>query len=103
LRAELEALTAKTAQAKAALTQQPTEAERTHTSTFEKYRAAAQVASQQVYLDEATTRQLIDAQLRQARWKADTVKMCYHNGTRPEHGHNRAIAEWPTASGRGAG
>lgn len=69
------------------------------TKSFEQYRAAAQQASQRLHLDEAATRQLIDAQLRQAGWDVDTVNLRYSNGTRPQKGRNLAIAEWPTASG----
>ena len=50
-------------------------------------------------LDEADTRLLIDAQLREAGWEADSSVLRYSLGARPEHGKNRAIAEWPTASG----
>ncbi len=50
-------------------------------------------------LDESQTRLLIDAQLRAAGWEADTQELRYSRGTRPEAGHYRAIAEWPTASG----
>lgn len=50
-------------------------------------------------LDEVATRHLIDAQLRDAGWEADTVTLRYSAGTRPQPGRNLAIAEWPTASG----
>ena len=52
-----------------------------------------------VELDEADTRQLIDAQLREAEWEADTIALRYSNGTRPVKGRNLAIAEWPTQTG----
>jgi len=52
-----------------------------------------------VVLDEAETRSLIDAQLRDAGWEADTVNLRFSKGVRPEAGRNLAIAEWPTASG----
>jgi len=67
--------------------------------TFDKYRRTARVASQSVYLDEPQTRQIIDAQLRQAGWEADTTNLRYNRGTRPERSRNLAIAEYPTASG----
>lgn len=47
---------------------------------------------------EAETRYLIDEQLRKVGWEADTEKLRYSKGTRPEKGRNMAIAEWPTAS-----
>ena len=47
---------------------------------------------------EAETRYLIDEQLRRVGWEADTEKLRYSKGTRPEKGRNIAIAEWPTNS-----
>lgn len=47
---------------------------------------------------EAETRLLIDEQLRDAGWEADTENLRYACGTRPEDGRNLAIAEWPTDS-----
>lgn len=48
---------------------------------------------------EVDVRRDIDAQLRAAGWEADSVALRYPDGARPERGKNRAIAEWPTASG----
>lgn len=45
------------------------------------------------------TRLLIDDQLRQAGWIADSQNLRYSKGTRPEKSKNMAIAEWPTESG----
>jgi len=59
----------------------------------------AQVASTALELDEAETRKLIDAQLREAGWEADSVALSYKAGVRPSKGKNLAIAEWPTKSG----
>ncbi|MFC2273796.1 MAG: DEAD/DEAH box helicase family protein, partial [Capnocytophaga granulosa] len=50
-------------------------------------------------LSEAETRKLIDAQLCEAGWQADTEHLRYSKGTRPEKGKNLAIAEWPTDKG----
>ena len=50
-------------------------------------------------LDEADTRKLIDVQLQEAGWEADTTNLRYSAGTRPQKGRNFAIAEWPTSSG----
>lgn len=61
-------------------------------------RASAK-ASSQVTLDEAETRLIIDAQLRAAKWEADSENLRNSRGTRPERGRNMAIAEWPTDSG----
>jgi len=67
--------------------------------TFIKIAAAANSAVNAVQLDEADTRKLIDQQLRQAGWEADSALLAYKNGTRPEKNRNRAIAEWPTETG----
>lgn len=56
-------------------------------------------ASTKIDLDEATTRSLIDQQLRDSGWEADTKALRYARGARPIKGRNLAIAEWPTASG----
>ncbi len=60
---------------------------------------ASAKAATHLHLDEAETRLLIDDQLRQAGWLADSEKLRYSKGTRPEKGKNMAIAEWPTESG----
>jgi type I restriction enzyme R subunit len=62
----------------------------------------AQFASQQaekVELDEATTRILIDDQLRSAGWLVDSAVLRHASGVRPLPGQAVAIAEWPTDSG----
>ncbi|MCC7433117.1 MAG: type I restriction-modification system endonuclease [Methanoregulaceae archaeon] len=61
-------------------------------------RMAAQAALN-LSLDEAQTRAIIDEQLRQSGWEADTQNLAYGTGARPEKGKNRAIAEWPTSTG----
>jgi len=55
-----------------------------------------QAASQYIVLNEELTRILIDQQLRDAGWQADTQELTYQKGCRPEKGKNKAIAEWPT-------
>lgn len=50
-------------------------------------------------LDEAETRALIDQQLRDNGWEADTKTLRHSAGIRPTKGRNMAIAEWPTANG----
>ena len=62
---------------------------------FQRLLLSAATASGQVHLDEADTRRIIDAQLRQAGWDADTQTLRYSKGTRPQRGRNMAIAEWP--------
>lgn len=61
--------------------------------------SSANTAASAVQLDEADTRKLIDQQLRQAGWDADSQTIKYNKGARPEKGRNLAIAEWPTESG----
>ncbi len=50
---------------------------------------------------EAETRYMIDEQLRQVGWEANTEEIRYSKGSRPAKGHNMAIAEWPTDSSVG--
>lgn len=59
----------------------------------------ADEAATRIDLDEAETRTLIDQQLRDSGWEADTRMLRYSAGVRPSKGRNLAIAEWPTASG----
>ena len=60
---------------------------------------AATEAAQAIDLDEQTTRSLVDARLRARGWEADTPTLRHAAGARPVAGRNRAIAEWPTATG----
>jgi type I restriction enzyme, R subunit len=62
--------------------------------------ARAQVAGDNIDLDERETRRLIDVQLRQAGWEADSENITYGKGVRPTKGKNLAIAEVPTSDGR---
>lgn len=58
-----------------------------------------EIAATKIDLDESETRALIDQQLRDQEWEADTATLRYSNGVRPAKGRNMAIAEWPTVSG----
>ncbi|MBV8657849.1 MAG: type I restriction-modification system endonuclease [Burkholderiales bacterium] len=58
-------------------------------------------AARKVQLDEAATRVLIDEQLREMGWEADTVKLDYRKGIRPEAGRCMAIAERPVYNAKG--
>lgn len=60
----------------------------------------ARKAGSHLVLSEELTRILIDQQLTDAGWTADTQVLSYKNGARPEKGKNLAIAEWPTKTGR---
>lgn len=59
----------------------------------------AQKAASLITLDEKATRELIDQQLRETGWEADSKTLRYSAGTRPEPSRHLAIAEWPTESG----
>jgi len=59
----------------------------------------ARDAADRIDLDEADTRAIIDQQLRDAGWEVDSKVLRYAKGFRPVKGANRAISEWPTASG----
>jgi type I restriction enzyme, R subunit len=74
-------------------------AERAPPTQSQELLERGEAASKQLDLDEAATRAVIDQQLRDAGWKADTNLLRYSAGTRPAKGHNLAIAEWPTAKG----
>lgn len=64
-------------------------------ATLEK----AVAATAELALDEAETRVLIDAQLNQAGWQADSKNLRFAKGARPEKGTCKAIAEWPAHKG----
>ena len=68
-------------------------------ATIQGFFAAAKQAASKLQLSEKESRKLIDDQLRRAGWEVDSESLRYAKGTRPEKGKNRAIAEWPTASG----
>ncbi|KJY93927.1 type I restriction-modification system endonuclease [Pseudoalteromonas ruthenica] len=70
--------------------------EKSQTSQKQQLSRSTQAASQHIVLDEALTRILIDQQLIEANWQADSQELTYKNGTRPQKGKNIAIAEWPT-------
>lgn len=59
----------------------------------------AEEAAESIVLDEAATRAIIDRQLRDRGWEADSAALRYSKGSRPAKGRAMAIAEWPTASG----
>lgn len=55
----------------------------------------AQAVARNAKLDEQEIRRLIDQQLRERGWEADTQTLRHAKGTRPQVGRNLAIAEWP--------
>jgi type I restriction enzyme, R subunit len=70
------------------------------TQVIQETIARAQVAGDNIDLDERETRRLIDVQLRQAGWEADSENLTYSKAVRPVKGKNLAIAEFPTSDGR---
>ena len=100
---EWEALATAAEADKAALTARLTELQRQAQGqgarSLVSLRQAGRQAANSVDLDEAATRLLIDGDLRQAGWEADSEVLRYSQGARPEKHRNLAIAEWPTNSG----
>jgi type I restriction enzyme R subunit len=86
-------LTAELAALQARAAAQPPEA-------LKQLATASFQASEKLELDEADTRRLIDSQLREAGWEADSERLTHESGARPEPGRSRALAEWPTPNGR---
>ncbi|MFN5046832.1 type I restriction-modification system endonuclease [Roseateles sp.] len=98
-RAIWEQIATESDQAKAAMAEQlarlQTQALAAAPGTIDKLFAAASQAASLLELDEAATRRIIDQQLRQAGWEADSANLRYGKGVRPQKGRNLAIAEWP--------
>lgn len=65
-----------------------------------KHRLQLASRRKEYLITEAETRRIIDEQLRQSGWEANTETLTYQAGARPEEGRNIAIAEWPTRNGR---
>jgi len=86
--AKIEALTAELASVKAVESD----------VSLDDRRRQSSKAADQLHMSEAETRYLIDEQLRQVGWEADTMHIRYSKGIRPVKGKNLAIAEWPTDS-----
>lgn len=81
-----------------------------HQDKIARTNEITRVEKSNFYLDEDATRILIDQQLDEAGWIADTANIRYADkvingkkmqgsGARPEINKNKAIAEWPTESG----
>ena len=98
-RAVWEQIATESDQAKAKLAEQlaglQAQAQAAPQGTFNKFVTSANLAASLVQLDEAETRRIIDQQLHQAGWEADSVNLRHSKGTRPVKGRNLAIAEWP--------
>jgi len=92
-----EQMAAETEQAKSALQQrlaeQQTRSAAAPKGTLNQVITAANSAASAVELDEADTRKIIDLQLIQAGWEADSTELKYNKGVRPEKNRNRAIAD----------
>ncbi len=63
------------------------------------FQERAEAAAHAIDLDEAATRAIIDQQLLNRGWIADSRNLTYAAGARPSKGQHVAIAEWPTATG----
>ncbi len=61
-----------------------------------KQEITKRAAARRLDLTEYETRFIIDQQLRDAGWAADTKALTYASGARPQSGKNLAISEWPT-------
>ena len=96
-----EQTTARIAALEAELKQKDDELEKKTEQERKKYKneITKRAKEQTLGLSEQETRYLIDDQLRQAGWDADSKKLTFANGTLPQPGKNKAIAEWPTADG----
>lgn len=90
----------KTAEDKAAdaLTQKAMKKATANTISKDEHKKQGSKMASQRQKSEAETRYMIDEQLRQVGWEADTGNLRYSKGTRPKKGRNLAIAEWPTDS-----
>lgn len=75
------------------------QAAQTSPSDHEALLLRAREAARYIDLDETATRALIDQQLRDRGWEADSENLRYSAGARPAKNRNLAIAEWPTDSG----
>lgn len=65
------------------------------TVSSEQIKQRSEAAARRVDLDEAETRELIDAQLAQAGWEVNTRELNFKlKRTLPQRGRNIAIAEW---------
>lgn len=87
------------AQMKAQLASLQSQAEQQSSAESMFLQQQAQKAASLITLDEKATRELIDQQLREAGWEADSKTLRFSEGIRPEAHRNLAIAEWPTDSG----
>ena len=68
-------------------------------ATLTLLQKAADDAARSIDLDEAATRDVIDARLKAQGWEADSRALRHAAGARPVKGRALAIAEWPTANG----
>lgn len=76
------------------------QAEKTPVAALQALVTSGEKAAEKIDLDEADTRALIDRQLKDNGWEADTRRLRWSEGTRPVKGRNMAIAEWPVSKGR---
>ena len=84
------------AELQAQLQQQSEEAKKQAALALQGFASKAKRITDTLSLDESSTRILIDQQLQDAGWEADSEQLDYRKGVRPQKGRNMAIAEWPT-------
>lgn len=84
---------------KALQQQLTTQGDKTVNEQRQQVAKQTKAASDTLVLNEELTRILIDQQLYEAGWEADSQELTYQKGARPEKGTYRAIAEWPTNEG----
>lgn len=72
--------------------------ERLSKPQVDELKAKAYRIADQLELTEKETRAIIDEQLREVGWEADTENLRHAKGARPQKGRNIAIAEWPVGS-----
>lgn len=96
---DLEAVIAEQEKKITELSKQLAEVKTAASGTTQKERAKrSETVSSMMEWNEAQTRCLIDEQLCNAGWEADTTNLRYSKGTRPVKGRNIVISEWPTNS-----
>lgn len=80
------------------LTEQAMNKAAVNTISREEHKKQGSKMASQRQKSEVETRYMIDVQLCQVGWEADTENIRYSKGVRPIKGRNLAIAEWPTDS-----
>lgn len=83
------------------ITESEKAAEKAKPVAKEERQQQSQKAASLRFKSEEETRYIIDEQLREVGWEADSKVIKYSEGVRPSKNKNMAIAEWPTLSADG--